>query len=42
MVEEPFTLDCEEWFDRGPPADSKVNVRFSLRAGPVIRGVRRR
>ena len=37
-VEEPFALDFDEWFDRGTPADTKVNVRARLLAGPNGRG----
>jgi SAM-dependent methyltransferase len=36
-VEEPFTLDFEEWFDRGTPSDTKDHVRDQLRTGPLIR-----
>jgi SAM-dependent methyltransferase len=36
--EETFTLDFDEWFDRGTPADSKENVRALLLQGPPIRG----
>ncbi len=39
-VEEPFTLDFDEWFDRGTPADTKENVGERLRSGPLIRGFR--
>jgi hypothetical protein len=39
-LEEPFTLDFDEWFDRGTPADTKENVREQLRSGPLIRGFR--
>jgi 2-polyprenyl-3-methyl-5-hydroxy-6-metoxy-1,4-benzoquinol methylase len=39
-VEEPFTLDFDEWFDRGTPSDTKAAVRSRLLAGPVIRGFR--
>ena len=38
MVEEPFTLDFDEWFDRGTPGDTKEAVRARLLSGPVIRG----
>jgi SAM-dependent methyltransferase len=37
-IEESFTLDFDEWFDRGTPADSKANVRARLLNGPPIRG----
>ena len=36
-IEESFTLDFDEWFDRGTPADSKANVRARLLEGPAIR-----
>ncbi len=36
--EELFTLDFDEWFDRGTPADSKANARKRLLEGPSIRG----
>jgi SAM-dependent methyltransferase len=31
LVEEPFTLDFDEWFDRGTPTVSKAVVREALR-----------
>jgi SAM-dependent methyltransferase len=34
LVEEAFTLDFDEWFDRGTPADSKDRVRARLLSGP--------
>jgi SAM-dependent methyltransferase len=37
LVEEPFVLDFDEWFDRGTPADAKESVRTKLLAGPIIR-----
>jgi 2-polyprenyl-3-methyl-5-hydroxy-6-metoxy-1,4-benzoquinol methylase len=40
LVEEPFTLDYDEWFDRGTPADTKESVRAKLLAGPIIRSFR--
>jgi SAM-dependent methyltransferase len=40
VLEEPFTLDFDEWFDRGTPADAKDVVRRELLAGPAIRGFR--
>lgn len=40
LVEEAFTLDFDEWFDRGTPADSKGAVRAALLAGPPVRGFR--
>jgi SAM-dependent methyltransferase len=40
LVEEAFTLDFDEWFDRGTPADTKDAVRKSLLAGPSVRGFR--
>ena len=39
-VEEAFTLDFDEWFDRGTPADTKAAVRDSLLKGPVVRSFR--
>jgi hypothetical protein len=30
LEEEPFTLDFDEWFDRGTPIDSKQSVRALL------------
>ena len=39
-VEEAFTLDFDEWFDRGTPADTKAAVRDSLLDGPVVRSFR--
>jgi SAM-dependent methyltransferase len=39
-VEEPFTLDFDEWFDRGTPSDTKDRVRNLLQSGPTIRGFR--
>jgi 2-polyprenyl-3-methyl-5-hydroxy-6-metoxy-1,4-benzoquinol methylase len=40
LEEEAFTLDFDEWFDRGTPAASKADVRARLLAGPAIRGFR--
>jgi SAM-dependent methyltransferase len=40
--EERFTLDFDEWFDRGTPSDSKEAVRSLLLSGPVIRSFRPR
>jgi SAM-dependent methyltransferase len=37
-VEEAFTLDFDEWFDRGTPAESKENVRARLISGTQARG----
>jgi 2-polyprenyl-3-methyl-5-hydroxy-6-metoxy-1,4-benzoquinol methylase len=39
-VEEPFTLDFDEWFDRGTPSNAKDHVREQLRRGPSIRSFR--
>ncbi len=39
-VEEPFTLDFDEWFDRGTPSATKVEVRRRLLEGPIIRSFR--
>ena len=33
LQEEPFSLEFDEWFDRGTPADSKPNVRALLVSG---------
>jgi len=41
-VEEPFTLDFDEWFDRGTPAETKAEVRRRLLQGPIIRSFRPR
>ncbi len=41
-IEEPFTLDFDEWFDRGTPSDTKQAVRSRLLTGPVIRSFRPR
>ena len=30
LVEEPFTLDFDEWYDRGSPFESKADVRDRL------------
>jgi SAM-dependent methyltransferase len=38
LIEESFTLDFDEWFDRGTPADTKENVRTRLVSGPYIAG----
>lgn len=38
LVEEAFTLDFDEWFDRGTPAESKETVRRWLVDGPAVRG----
>ncbi len=40
FVEEAFTLDFDEWFDRGTPAGTKAEVRASIVAGPHARGFR--
>jgi 2-polyprenyl-3-methyl-5-hydroxy-6-metoxy-1,4-benzoquinol methylase len=40
FIEEPFTLDFDEWFDRGTPGDSKDAVRSRLLSGPIIRSFR--
>ena len=37
-VEEAFTLDFDEWFDRGTPAAPKAEVRAALLEGPRVRG----
>ena len=38
LEEEEFTLDFNEWFDRGTPAAPKESVRARLLSGPSIRG----
>lgn len=38
MTEESYTLDFDEWFDRGTPIDTKANVRARFLAGPHARG----
>jgi SAM-dependent methyltransferase len=38
FVEEPFTLDFDEWFDRGTPAEDKATVRQWLLSGSSARG----
>lgn len=38
--EEPFTLDFDEWFDRGTPAAPKAEVRTLILAAPPIRSFR--
>ena len=40
MVEEPFTLDFDEWYDRGSPTESKADVRDRVLALPPARGFR--
>jgi SAM-dependent methyltransferase len=37
LIEEPFELDFDEWFDRGTPSDSKANVQ-ALVIGGSARG----
>jgi SAM-dependent methyltransferase len=38
LVEESFSLDFDEWFDRGTPSDTKANVRGRLLDGPHAAG----
>jgi 2-polyprenyl-3-methyl-5-hydroxy-6-metoxy-1,4-benzoquinol methylase len=38
LIEEAFTLDFDEWFDRGTPADTKEDVRARLLSGPIASG----
>ena len=38
LTEETFTLDFDEWFDRGTPAESKEAVHASILYGPQARG----
>ena len=40
LVEEPFVLDFDEWFDRGTPSLAKESVRRNLLSGPIIRTFR--
>jgi SAM-dependent methyltransferase len=40
LAEESFTLDFDEWFDRGTPSAPKEEVRAALLAGPFARGFR--
>ncbi len=39
-VEESFSLDFDEWFDRGTPSEAKDVVRRLLLTGPQARGFR--
>jgi hypothetical protein len=38
LYEEAFTLDFNEWFDRGTPAVEKLAARHQLLDGPKARG----
>jgi hypothetical protein len=38
LVEEHYTLDFDEWFDRGTPLTSKDEVRQQILNGPRNRG----
>jgi SAM-dependent methyltransferase len=38
MAEEAFTLDFDEWFDRGTPTAPKAEVRAWIESGPHTRG----
>jgi SAM-dependent methyltransferase len=40
LIEEPFTLDFDEWFDRGTPSMDQETVRSKLLSAPPIRGFR--
>ncbi len=40
LTEVAFTLDFDEWFDRGTPVEPKEAVRTRLRAAPHMRGFR--
>ena len=40
LAEEPFTLDFDEWFDRGTPTAPKAEVRARIAALPPVRGLR--
>jgi 2-polyprenyl-3-methyl-5-hydroxy-6-metoxy-1,4-benzoquinol methylase len=42
LIEEAFTLDFDEWFDRGTPTEPKAKVREWLLEGPPIRSFRPR
>lgn len=42
LVEEPFRLDFDEWFDRGTPSEDKATVRRRILDGPGARGFRPR
>ncbi len=37
-LEEDFSLDFDEWFDRGTPSSPKEEVRQELRRSPGVRG----
>jgi SAM-dependent methyltransferase len=37
LIEEAFTLDFDEWFDRGTPTAPKAEVRARIEAGPSSR-----
>jgi SAM-dependent methyltransferase len=38
LTEEAFTLDFDEWFDRGTPSEPKADLRARLAAGVNVRG----
>ena len=38
IIEERFTLDFDEWFDRGTPTAPKDEVRARIEVGPPSRG----
>lgn len=40
LVEERFTLDFDEWFDRGTPTAPKAEVRARIAALPAVRSFR--
>ncbi|QDV36132.1 class I SAM-dependent methyltransferase [Tautonia plasticadhaerens] len=40
MMEETFTLDFDEWFDRGSPQAPKDDVRGLVLSGPLAHGFR--
>jgi SAM-dependent methyltransferase len=42
LAEEPFTLDFDEWFDRGTPSLPKSEVRARIEAGPPSHGFQAR
>jgi SAM-dependent methyltransferase len=38
LVEDGYTLDFDEWFDRGTPSEAKSAVRARLLSSPEVRG----
>jgi hypothetical protein len=41
LVEDSFTQDFDEWFDRGTHLETKATVRERFLSGPIIRTFRR-